>query len=47
MKSQAYELGYAIGKLVGFLLLVGVVIFFVYLGRRKGNKSDNDQTLDL
>jgi hypothetical protein len=47
MKSQAYELGYAVGQLVGVLLVAGVVIYFVYFRKRKKNKTDDDQTLDL
>ena len=47
MKSQAYELGYAVGQLVGVLLVAGLVIYFFYFRNRKKNKSDQDQTLDL
>lgn len=46
MNSQAYELGYATGQLVGVLLVVGVVIYFVYFRNRKKNRIDADQTLD-
>jgi O-antigen/teichoic acid export membrane protein len=47
MKSQAYELGYAVGQLVGVLLAVGVLIYFIYFRKRKKNRTGTDQTLDL
>ncbi len=47
MKSQAYEMGYAVGQLVGVLLAAGFLIYFFYFRKRKENKRDEDQTLDL
>lgn len=47
MKSQAYDLGYAVGQFVGVLLVAGVVIYFIYFRKRKKNKSNEDQTLDF
>jgi len=42
---SAYDQGYLVGKLVGYLIAGGLLFYFLYWRKRK-KKNDNDNTLD-
>lgn len=42
---SAYDAGYATGQIIGYLLVAGLLIWFLYY-RKKKQKKDNDNTLD-
>lgn len=46
MELTPYERGQQIGQVVGLLIALGVIVYFVYIRPRRKRKKDDDNTLD-
>ena len=42
----AYESGRLVGQAIGYLLVAGICIYFLYRQRKKGKKKEDDNNLD-